>query len=53
MITGVPAAVESTPAKPPETAQPAAPPPKKERPAPRPGTPEADFGIDSDDATKD
>jgi hypothetical protein len=53
MITGAPAVAESTPAKPPETAPPATPPPKKERPAPRPGTPEADFGIDPDDVPKD
>jgi len=53
MITGAAAAVESSPAKPPETAPPAAPPPKKERPAPRPGTPESDFGIDPDDVPKD
>jgi hypothetical protein len=53
MITGAAAAVESAPAKPPETAPPAAPPPKKERPAPRPGTPEADFGIDPDEVPKD
>jgi len=55
MITGVPApaVAEVAPAKPPEPAEPATPPPKKERPAPRPGTPEADFGIDPDDAPKD
>ena len=55
MITGVPApaAAEVAPAKPPEPAEPATPPPKKERPAPRPGTPESDFGIDPDDAPKD